>query len=203
MTIPLVLAVILINIGCSTTATKNPDHHKSHKQPLQSDTTTVYQSSTAQFRSAVIPDSVFRMTSLKHLSIQGMDCDYRMTDIRGNDVTKCWMIFEIPSQIRNLSQLETLQLNVNAIRSIPVELTELKKLRSLVLDDNSALSDISNLVKMENLEVLSLNGCHLSRLPDNIGQLQKLRSLGLAGNNFSDAERERIRKALPVCTVYY
>jgi hypothetical protein len=173
------------------------------EEQLNFDTTTTFHSSTKILMSDSIPLSIFQLTNLKHLSIQGMDCDYRVIDDKGNDITKCWAISEIPSQIKNLKQLETLELNVNALSKLPIELTELKNLKSLILDDNIGLSDIDNVIKIEGLEILSLNGCNISKLPDNIQQLKKLKSLGLAGNNISETEKKRIKKALPNCETYF
>ena len=199
----LIIGVFLLAINCaSTTIYKTVNQIGFYKQ-LNSDTTTVFYSSTAKLKSKFIPDSVFQMTNLRHLAIQGMDCDYREIDYNGNDVTKCWMISEIPSKIKNLKQLETLQLNVNSISKIPIELVELKKLKSLDLTDNIGLSDIDNVVKLEQLENLGLNGCNITKLPENIGHLKKLKSLGLAGNNISSTEKERIKKALPNCETYF
>ncbi len=203
MTNSLIIGTVLLAIGCASTTTDKTVIQTSFDKQLHSDTTTIYYSSTALLKSKYIPDSVFQMTNLRHLSVQGMDCDYREVDDKGNDITKCWMISEIPPQIKNLNQLETLQLNVNSISNIPIELTELKNLKSLILDDNSGLSDIDNVVKLENLEFLSLNGCNISKLPDNIGQLKKLKSLGLAGNSISETEKDRIKKALPNCETYF
>ncbi len=203
MTNSLTIGTVLLAISCSSTTTDKTVNQTGFDKQLSSDTTTMYYASTAQLKSRYIPDSVFQMTNLQHLSIQGMDCDYREVDDKGNDITKCWMINEIPVQIKNLKQLKTLQLNVNAISKIPIELTELKNLKSLVLDDNSGLSNIDNVVKLENLETLGLNGCNISKLPNNIGQLKKLKSLGLAGNNISATEMERIKKALPNCVTYF
>ncbi len=203
MTNSLIIGAVLLAISCASTTTDKAVNQTGFDKQLRTDTTTIYYSSTAQLKTRHIPDSVFQMTNLRHLSVQGMDCDYREVDDKGNDITKCWMISEIPPQIKNLMQLETLQLNVNAINKIPIELTELKNLKSLVLDDNSGLSDIDHVVKLENLENLSLNGCNISKLPDDIGQLKKLKSLGLAGNNISETEKERIKKALPNCETYF
>ena len=125
-----------------------------------------------------------------------MDCD-------SGDTSNCWDLAEIPQQIRNLKKLETLQLNVNAISAVPPEITELKYLKTLDLTDNPGLSELDNVVKLENLEVLSLNGCNILKLPAEIGMLKKLKSLGLVGNNIDSREKDRIRKALPNCIIYF
>src|SRR5258705_5692559 len=112
----LTISIIWTFLGlfsCSQTQTKN-------KYDTQNIDTT-YSTTTQQLKSNSIPDSVFEMTSLRHLTIIGMDCDY-------GDHTHCWGITEIPIEIKNLKKLTTLSLNVNAIRTIPIELSELKNL---------------------------------------------------------------------------
>lgn len=203
MTNSLIIETVLLAICFTSSISDKAVNQTIFDKNLNSDTTTVVCSFTEKLKSNHIPDSIFHFINLKYLSIQGMDCDYRVSDDKGNDIKKCWMIIEIPTQIKNLKQLKVLHLNVNAISKIPIELSELKKLKSLDLTDNSGLSNIDNVVKLENLQTLSLNGCGISKLPDNIGQLKKLRSLGLAGNNISSKEKERIKKVLPNCEIYY
>jgi len=162
-----------------------------------------YHSSTLELKSNTIPDSVFLLTNLISLSIQGMDCDYVITDENGKDITQCWMIHKIPPQIKNLKKLESLRLNVNAINRIPGELAELKNLKSLDLNDNPGLSNIDNITRLSNLEELGVFGCGLTSLPSNIGELKKLKYLGLSGNHIDKIELLRIRKALPNCEVVF
>jgi Leucine-rich repeat (LRR) protein len=157
---------------------------------------TVYATTTLLLKSNHIPDSIFSMSKLKHISIMGMDCDY-------GDHTNCWGITEIPKRIKELTELTSLALNVNGITQIPIEITELKKLKMIDLSDNAALTSIDNLVEMKNLEGLYLHGCNLKQLPNNIGNLKNLKDLGLAGNHFDEQEKERIKKALPNCRITF
>lgn len=157
---------------------------------------TVFSQGTRDLRSNLIPDSVFEMKKLRHLAIIGMDCDY-------GDHTNCWMISEIPARIKELKELETLFLNVNALRSLPPEMSELKNLRAVDLSDNQALKNIESLMNLPKLEKLSLFGCGLERLPVTIIRLKSLRYLGLSGNNLPDFEIARVRKALPDCQVIF
>ncbi|UKJ06307.1 leucine-rich repeat domain-containing protein [Solitalea lacus] len=156
---------------------------------------TTYSTSTMELESERIPDSVFQMTNLRYLAINGMDCDYGSTN--------CWQINEIPSNIKNLKNLKELGLTLNAITTIPKELTELSNLKSIDLTDNAGLQDINNLTKLKNLEFLYLYGCRLTKLPDNISDLKNLKELGLVGNSLDKNEQERIKKALPNCVVKF
>ncbi len=154
-------------------------------------------------KSNVIPDSVFTMTNLKSLAITGMDCDLKKIDEKGNDVTECWALREIPTSIKNLNELEYLQLNINAIQSIPREIENLKKLKVLDLTDNPGLRDIDNVILLENsLEELYLYGCDLNYSPQLI-KFKKLKKLGLAGNNLNEMEIAKIKKALTGCDITF
>jgi Leucine-rich repeat (LRR) protein len=173
----------------STTKAKN-----SPVEPVNGDTT--YSTSTQELKNNKIPDSIFQMTNLLHLSITGMDCDY-------GDRANCWMIKEIPNEIKNLKKLTTLRLTLNSVSTIPNGLTELNNLTLIDLTDNAGLNNIDNLAKLQNLEYLYLNGCGLTKLPDNIGDLKYLKKLGLVGNHLDNRERARIKKALPNCIIVF
>lgn len=193
MTIKKIMTSILIYallISCS-----NSSRQTSGKYDLQSQDTT-YITTTRQLKSNKIPGSVFTMTSLKNLTITGMDCDY-------GDHIHCWGIAEIPSQIKNLKHLTTLCLNVNAIQVIPIDLAELKELKSIDLSDNVALTSADNIEKIISLEYLSLYGCGLTRLPEKIGDLKNLKELGLIGNRIGKQEQKRIKEALPNCDIKF
>ncbi|HEY8935354.1 MAG TPA: leucine-rich repeat domain-containing protein [Cyclobacteriaceae bacterium] len=167
------------------------------------DTTTIYSIATQDIQTNEIPKKVFEMGSLRKLTIIGMDCDYIQVDEKGNDITKCWAIREIPKEIKKLKKLETLELRVNSIQTLPKEIRELKNLKTLDLTDNPGLSNIDNVIELENLEELVLFGCYLTKLPADIGQLKKLRYLGLTGNNIELTEQGRIKKVLPTCDIKF
>jgi Leucine-rich repeat (LRR) protein len=181
----IIIGTLLHNAACSTTT-----EQFIHADAVHSDTT--YTTSTQQLKSDRIPDSVFELTELRNLSINGMDCDY-------GDSTNCWMLKEIPTDIKNLKNLTTLRLTLNAIKTIPNELADLKNLSLIDLTDNAALTNINSLTKLSNLKYLYLYGCGLTKLPENIGEMQNLKVVGLAGNHIDKAEQSRIKKALPNC----
>ena len=185
-----ILFATLFAIGaCSTTTAK---FHSADN--IHSDTT--YTTSTQQLKSDRIPDSVFQLTELRHLSINGMDCNY-------GDRTNCWMIKEIPTDVKNLRNLKTLSLTLNAITTIPNELSDLNNLTLIDLTDNAALKNINSLTNLPNLQYLYLYGCGLTKLPDNIGDLKSLKVLGLVGNHLEKSEQTRIKKALPNCDIKF
>jgi Leucine-rich repeat (LRR) protein len=170
---------------------------------VDTDTTTVYSATTLTLKSNSVPGQVFKMVGLRKLSITGMDCDYKVLDEKGNDVTRCWMIAVIPSEIRNLKKLEVLELRLNSISRLPDAIVELRNLRTLDLTDNLPLSNVDQVVGLENLEELILFGCGVTKLPEDIGKLRKLKYLGLGGNGLDKREQERIRSALPSCNIVF
>jgi Leucine-rich repeat (LRR) protein len=191
--IKLILAIFVstvITIGaCSTKATITNNSCTNYFD-------TSYSSSTKELRSNKIPDSVFLMTNLRHLSISGMDCDY------GNN-TKCWMLKELPKEIGKLKNLQTLSLTLTAMQILPKELSELKNLTILDLTDNTGISNINTLTQIHSLEYLYLYGCRLTKLPENISDLKNLKELGLVGNHIDKAEQNRIKTALPNCIIKF
>ena len=136
------------------------------------------------------------MLHIEYLTINGMDCDY-------GDVVNCWMIKEIPTSIKNLKELKSLSLALNAIVTIPIELASLKKLIAIDLTDNAGLREIETLTKIETLEYLWLYGCGLTKLPKDISNLKNLKQLGLVGNNLDKNEQQRIKNALPNCIINF
>jgi Leucine-rich repeat (LRR) protein len=110
-----------------------------------------------------IPKSVFKRTELTYLSIYGQDCDIRPME--------CFAINKLPTEIRNLKNLETLKLTLNYIEELPIEILELKKLRVLDLTENSNFSDLKTVGKIKWLKEFYCFGCNLS--DEEIYQLKK------------------------------
>jgi Leucine-rich repeat (LRR) protein len=163
----------------------------------------VYYASTRNLKSNKIPDSVFNMLNLKSIHIAGMDCDMGLhNDITPNDNINCWMVKEIPSEIKNLVLLDTLEISLATFDELPDEISTLKNLRYISLTDCN-ISNIDNLTLLTNLNQLLLYGDRVEHLPMNIGNLKNLKFLGLRGNLIHKAELERVKRALPNCTVYY
>lgn len=183
------LTVFISLTSCSENQQKKSVANSNHMD-------TLYQTTTRELKSNQIPDSVFTMQNLRNLSIQGMDCDYGKS-------TDCWMISEIPSNIKNLAALTSISFTVNAIKKIPDEIILLKHLKSIDLSDNAGLTDFTTVTKLDSLEVLYLAGCGISKLPADIGKLKQLKTLGLQGNSIDSTERLRIKTALPGCTILF
>lgn len=102
-----------------------------------------------------ISNDIFDKTWLTYLDILGQDCCMAGVE--------CLAIREIPKEIKNLKNLETLHLTLNYIHELPIEILELKKLKVLNLTDNPGFSDIQTVGKMKWLESFSCYGCYLSK----------------------------------------
>ena len=81
---------------------------------------------------------------------------------------------ELPPEIGNLTGLERLYVQANELTALPEEITQL-----------------------QNLQILNIGDNKLTELPENIGNLKSLVKIIAKGNDFSDAEKERIQNALP------
>ncbi len=148
-----------------------------------------------------IPDSVFKLTNLKSLKIEGTDCIALFEE--GNNDKNCYKLKEIPKEIFQLKKLEILKLKFNAVRNIPMEIISLQNLKEINFSANDSLQNIERLIGLKNLEELNLSYCGLSKLPQSIGSLKKLKTLTLVSNNFSDDEKKRIINSLPKCKVIF
>lgn len=103
-----------------------------------------------------------------------------------------------------LSNLTRLWLNDNRLTSLPAELGQLSKLAYLNLDRNRITALPDSLGRLSNLTWLRLNQNRLTALPEDLsGLAQNLKILYLMGNPIPDAEKQRIRKALPKCNVIF
>jgi hypothetical protein len=101
-----------------------------------------------------IPQSVFKLTELKYLSVFGQDCDIRPME--------CFAINKIPKEIKKLKNLEVLRLTLNYITELPIEILELKTLKVLDLTENPNFTDLETVGKIKWLEEFYCFGCNLS-----------------------------------------
>jgi len=93
------------------------------------------------------------------------------------------------NRIADLKNLEELDLDNVGITALPVEISNLKRLREVNLEDNPQLNMIQVcdvLSKLETLKALWLGKNKLSTLPEEILELKTLEDLWLDGNEFSE-----------------
>ena len=92
------------------------------------------------------------------------------------------LLRDVPKEIENLVNLETLYLSHNKIKYLPKEIWNLFNLKKLYLDNNKLTEipkEIQNLVKLKSL---SLSGNRLTYLPKEIAKLSNLKVLNLSYN---------------------
>ncbi len=110
---------------------------------------------------------------------------------------------ELPSSIGNLTNLTELNLWNNYLTELPKSIGNLIELNKIYLSSNEISKLPESIGKLTKLEYLSLSDNMLRELPNNIGNLTKLKTLYLIGNPISNQEKERIKKALPNCQIFF
>ena len=102
--------------------------------------------------------------------------------------------------LAKVPNLKILVLSHNNIKDVPKELQLMNQLHGLVLDHNPNIditSLLQHLEKLPNLKVILLRNNNLVQLPEDVKSLSGLEVLELSGNNFSIAEQQRIKAAMP------
>lgn len=120
--------------------------------------------------------------------------DWEGVKITNGRVTKLDLTFSnvvgnMPPELANLTELDTLSLPANQLASIPPQLASLTKLRYLDLGGNQLTGSLPLfLFNLTNLRVFGFANNNLSgALPEEIGNLTNLEKLWLDGNQFSGA----------------
>ena len=105
----------------------------------------------------------------------------------------------IPSEIGELTQLQSLSLDENHLQNLPSQIAKLKNLKTLDLSGNriKTLKEISTLTQLTELR-LGRNG--ITELSPEIGELYNLRMLYLDDNKLSDLPSTL--KNLRICDMY-
>lgn len=135
------------------------------------------------------PTNFCDQDQLLFLSIMGNDCDY----------IGCKGIGEMPQCIGSFSNLEELQYGVTGISFIPDTLRNLKNLRVLSLNDNSALTDIKNIGLIVSLEAIGFYGCgNLKNIDQAVKPLKNLKSLSIiACYGIDESQIADIKRVIP------
>jgi len=123
-----------------------------------------------------LPPEISQLTNLEELSLET-----GLGDL-GNKIPT----WQFPSRdlpiIYKLTNLRSLSLGFNNIRSIPIGIESLKKLKTFYCNYAKLESLPDGFGQLTNLETLSLDGNSLSSLPTSFGNLVKLEKLDLSDN---------------------
>ena len=134
-----------------------------------------------------LPDAFYDNTQIRYLRI---DC------IEPNRMVR------LSPQIAKLTKLETLILAKTALKSIPHEIGQLKKLRELRVLGGGELNELPDEIgELKNLKILDLWRNNLRVLPQSIYKLKKLNLLFVGENRFSHKQIQEIKSKFPNTTV--
>ncbi len=96
-----------------------------------------------------------------------------------------WGISELPEEIGQFANLQSLGLRDNQLTSLPESMGQLAKLQSLDLSGNKLPSLPKSIGQLASLQSLDLSFNKLTSLPESFGQLANLQSLNLTGNQLT------------------
>ena len=149
-----------------------------------------------------LPETLMNLLPLQELDLRGgMDCEFKNSPSP-----------QMLAVIGRLKNLQKLYLGFLELEQFPRELSELSNLQELYLDFNNLKSLPPEIGKLKNLRNLNLQSNHLKTLPAEIGQLKQLSWLNIGNdladegntpNQFSEAERKRIRTLLPTVKIEF
>ncbi|KAA3605250.1 MAG: hypothetical protein DWQ06_03655 [Calditrichaeota bacterium] len=113
----------------------------------------------------------------------------RMSTNSSGNVTKLGFyslgITTLPTEIKNLTKLELLELDDNLLEVLPSEIGELSSLKLLDLGQNKLSFLPSEIQKLSNLEELYFGENEFSSIPSGVSQLSSLMNLELNKNKIT------------------
>ena len=115
----------------------------------------------------------------------------------------CNELSELPEVICQLSRLSVLSLRENQLETLPTEIGALQELRVLNIKSNRLRAIPESFGQLTNLTELSLQNNELVTLPEAIQNLGSLRYLDLRQNSFSESEKQKVARLLPLCKIQF
>lgn len=109
---------------------------------------------------------------------------------------------EIPKNIGDLSDLESLTIRTRTIESIPDSLYDISSLKYLSLGGNKLKNISENISKLENLEYLDISYNQLDSIPDVISKMKSLKKIVVYNNPLKDINEDLAFKTYPINHVY-
>lgn len=116
----------------------------------------------------------------------------RVTEKQGEDVLNLagLGLRQLPSALKKLTHLQTLQLSHNALSELPEWLGDFKELQYLYVNMNHLERLPEALSELRQLRLLNLSNNELTEVPASISGLKELRELDLADNRLSALPEE-------------
>jgi Leucine-rich repeat (LRR) protein len=172
-------------------------HHRFYNEELTKDFK--YSPDLVDLRLSQIPEFIYDRKYIKKIDLSAEPYDSHhapfanfississkiglLEDLEEFDITYN-NIKDLPPEISNCKKLKSLLLSRNCIRSIPKEIGKLKKLKILSLRYNCLDSLPDQICELTSLEYLYLAGNRIKKLPENIGSLINLKILDIEINN--------------------
>lgn len=121
-----------------------------------------------------IPISTYAITELRHIEFKS--CNIKST--------------QLPKEIYQLTQLNSLKCINNAMMSIHADIGNLLKLTSLDMSENNLLNLPETMSRLSMLRSLDVSDNCLTELPRGIYHLTNLTDLGISGNGISILSEE-------------
>jgi internalin A len=115
-----------------------------------------------------------RQKGLKHLALS--------VEFFTSDSEK---LAEVPAEVFELVQLESLNLSYNQLTQVPETITRLQNLTYLRLSYNQLTEVPESITRLQNLAYLDLSGTQLTQVPESITRLQNLAYLDLSGTQLT------------------
>ena len=106
----------------------------------------------------------------------------RQSRINKKELTKQLLSKELPILLSKNPDIERFSIQHISCKNLPMEIWNLKKLRSLTLKMTGITELSSEIQNLVNLEILDLSNNKIETLPEELGKLSNLREVNLYGN---------------------
>jgi len=153
-----------------------------------------------------VPPELASLKNLHHLSIRynhlkskDIEAVYHISSLLslgldGNGITT------ISSQIEKLKNLKYFNISDNPVKVLPTQLSQLKKIKIIGLNDLHDLDWVGTFAILErqpDLTAVGVSEMGLTKMPDGFGKLTQVKKFYITKNSFDKAEWERLKKLLP------
>ena len=155
-------------------------------------------------------DGLGRLSKLRHLSIVGNPIDSLPEELIDLPLKTLNLGYwtDLPEWFSRLEDLETLEIVVEELETIPEVVASIPALERLVLADWPAswqplLDDLVSKLKVMSLQQLRISSGPVTHLPDDLSPFGQLKVLELVDQAFNESERSRIVQELPDVNVSF
>lgn len=108
-----------------------------------------------------------------------------------------------PIVLSRMTSLDEISLSSNKLSTVGKEIRQLKNLRILIMNFNQLTELPKEIGELTNLLYLEIGNNKIKHLPEEIKYLTNLQEMHIERNALSDAEKQRIKRLLPNCVVYF